>query len=194
MSRLAQAVLVLVVTAYPFAVYFGIQYLSLGYLLALLLAVAGLRLVFMLRGNAKDSAGGRIGAGALAAILAVLAATSWLRGDSAGLLWYPVFCNLLMLGIFAHSLLFQSQSVIERLARIREPDLPESGVAYTRRVTQVWCGFFLVNGLIATATVLHGDLDLWALYNGLLSYLLMGLLLAVEWLVRGRVRRQAAAS
>ena len=194
MSRLAQAVLVLVVTAYPFAVYFGIQYLSLGYLLALLLAVAGLRLTFMLGGNAKDSAGGRIGAGALAAILAVLAATSWLRGDSAGLLWYPVFCNLLMLGIFAHSLLFQSQSIIERLARIREPDLPESGVAYTRRVTQVWCGFFLVNGLIAAATVLHGDLDLWTLYNGLLSYLLMGLLLAVEWLVRGRVRRQATAS
>lgn len=194
MSRLAQAILVLVITAYPFAVYFGIQYLSLGYLLALLLAVAGLRLLFMLGGNAKDSAGGRIGAGALAAILAVLAVASWLRGDSEGLLWYPVFCNLLMLGIFSHSLFFQSQSVIERLARIREPELPPSGVAYTRRVTQVWCGFFSVNGAIAAATALHGDLQLWTLYNGLVSYLLMGLLLAGEWLVRSRVRRDAGAS
>jgi len=188
MSRLAQVILVLVVAAYPLAVYFGIQYLSLGYLLALLLGVAGLRLVMMFV-RAKDSAGGRIGAGALAVILALLAATSWLRGDSEGLLWYPVFCNLLMLGIFAHSLVFQSQSAIERLARIREPDLPASGVAYTRRVTQVWCGFFVLNGGIATATALYGDLELWTLYNGLISYLLMGLLLAGEWLVRSCVRR-----
>ncbi|TLM75668.1 hypothetical protein ACONUD_16120 [Microbulbifer harenosus] len=194
MSRLAQAILVLVVTAYPFAVYFGIQYLSLGYLLALLLAVAGLRLLLIFQGKAEGSAGGRISAGALAAILAVLAATSWLRGNSEGLLWYPVLCNLLMLGVFAHSLYFQSQTVIERLARVREPELPSSGVAYTRRVTQVWCGFFVLNGGLAAATALRGDLEMWTLYNGLVSYLLMGLLLAGEWLVRSRVRRDSATS
>lgn len=191
MSRLAQVILVLVVAAYPLAVYFGIQYLSLGYLLVLLLAVAGLRLLLL--STEKGGAGGRIGAGALAAILAVLAATSWLRGDATGLLWYPVFCNLLMLGIFTHSLLFQSQSVIERLARIREPELPASGVAYTRRVTQVWCMFFVLNGAIAAATAVHGELQLWTLYNGLVSYLLMGLLLVGEWLVRRRVRSGAVS-
>lgn len=191
MSRLAQVILVLVVAAYPLAVYFGIQYLSLGYLLVLLLAVAGLRLLLL--STEKGGAGGRIGAGALAAILAVLAATSWLRGDATGLLWYPVFCNLLMLGIFTHSLFFQSQSVIERLARIREPELPASGVAYTRRVTQVWCAFFVLNGAIAAATAVRGELQLWTLYNGLVSYLLMGLLLAGEWLVRRRVRSGAVS-
>lgn len=191
MSRLAQVILVLVVAAYPLAVYFGIQYLSLGYLLVLLLAVAGLRLLLL--STEKGRAGGRIGAGALAAILAVLAATSWLRGDATGLLWYPVFCNLLMLGIFTHSLFFQSQSVIERLARIREPELPASGVAYTRRVTQVWCMFFVLNGAIAAATAVRGELQLWTLYNGLVSYLLMGLLLVGEWLVRRRVRSGAVS-
>lgn len=191
MSRLAQVILVLVVAAYPLAVYFGIQYLSLGYLLVLLLAVAGLRLLLL--STEKGRAGGRIGAGALAAILAVLAATSWLRGDATGLLWYPVFCNLLMLGIFTRSLCFQSQSVIERLARIREPELPASGVAYTRRVTQVWCMFFVLNGAIAAATAVHGELQLWTLYNGLVSYLLMGLLLVGEWLVRRRVRSGAVS-
>ncbi|WGL15280.1 hypothetical protein PVT68_10915 [Microbulbifer bruguierae] len=192
MSRLAQVILVLVVTAYPLAVYFGIQYLSLGALLALLLAVAGLRLLLI--SSEKHSVGGRIGAGALAAILAAVAATSWLRGDSQGLLWYPVFCNLLMLGIFVHSLLFQSQTVIERLARLREPNLPPSGIAYTRRVTQVWCGFFIANGAIAAGTAVNGDLSLWTLYNGLISYLLMGLLLAGEWLLRSRVRRSTGTT
>ena len=187
MTRLAQLILVLVVAAYPFAVFFGIQYLPLGYLLALLLAVAGLRLLMMRQQS--GGAGGKIGTGALALVLLIVAAGSWLRGDSASLLWYPVFCNLVMLGIFAHSLYFQPQTVIERLARLREPELPESGIAYTRKVTRVWCGFFVVNGLVAAVTALSGNLKLWTLYNGLVSYLLMGLLLAGEWLVRQRVRR-----
>jgi len=32
---------------------------------------------------------------------------------------------------------------------------------------------------------------LWTLWNGLLSYLLIGLLMAGEWLVRQRIRRAA---
>lgn len=188
MTRVAQVILILVVAAYPLAVYFGIQYLSLGYLLAVLLAVAGLRLLLM--PTQKAAAGGRLGAGALAAILAAVCAASWLRGDSAGLLWYPVLVNLVMLGVFAYSLT-QPQSVIERLARLQEPELPPSGVRYTRRVTQVWCIFFVINGSIAAATALAADLDLWTLYNGLIAYLLMGTLLAGEWLVRMRVRARA---
>ena len=188
MTRVAQVILILVVAAYPLAVYFGIQYLSLGYLLAVLLAVAGLRLLLM--PTQKAAAGGRLGAGALAAILAAVCAASWLRGDSAGLLWYPVLVNLVMLGVFAYSLT-QPQSVIERLARLQEPELPPNGVRYTRRVTQVWCIFFVINGSIAAATALAADLDLWTLYNGLIAYLLMGVLLAGEWLVRMRVRARA---
>ena len=188
MTRVAQVILILVVAAYPLAVYFGIQYLSLGYLLAVLLAVAGLRLLLV--PTQKAAAGGRLGAGALAAILAAVCAASWLRGDSAGLLWYPVLVNLVMLGVFAYSLT-QPQSVIERLARLQEPELPPNGVRYTRRVTQVWCIFFVINGSIAAATALAADLDLWTLYNGLIAYLLMGTLLAGEWLVRMRVRARA---
>ncbi|WP_295802373.1 hypothetical protein [uncultured Microbulbifer sp.] len=191
MTRLAQVILVLVVAAYPFAVYFGIQFLSLGYLLAMLLAVAGLRLLLM--PAQKNAAGGRLGAGALAAILVVIAAASWLRGDSTGLLWYPVLVNLVMLGIFAFSLT-QPRSLIERLARVREPDLPPSGVRYTRRVTQVWCGFFVLNGAVAAATALNGDLEVWTLYNGMIAYLLMGALLTGEWLVRRKVRANASAA
>ncbi|MFV8782824.1 hypothetical protein ACNKU7_10420 [Microbulbifer sp. SA54] len=190
MTRLAQFILVLVVAAYPLAVYFGIQYLPFGYMIALLLAVAGLRLLMM--STQKSAAGGRIGAGALAAILLAVSVASWLRGDSTGLLWYPVFCNLVMFAIFARSLYFQPQSIIERLARIQEPELPPSGIAYTRRVTGVWCVFFLLNGSVATATAMVADLELWTLYNGLISYLLMGVLLAGEWVVRRRVRRATA--
>ncbi len=57
---------------------------------------------------------------------------------------------------------------------------------YTRRVTQVWCGFFVLNGGLALCTALWASDAGWALYNGLVAYVLMGLLFAGEWLVRRR--------
>ncbi|MEL2256273.1 hypothetical protein AAER79_32680, partial [Klebsiella pneumoniae] len=59
-------------------------------------------------------------------------------------------------------------------------------------VTQVWCGFFIINGAIALFTVLHADISLWTLWNGMIAYLLMGTLMAGEWLVRQRVKKNDA--
>jgi uncharacterized membrane protein len=40
---------------------------------------------------------------------------------------------------------------------------------------------------MALFTVLHGDMHLWTLWNGMVAYILMGTLMATEWLVRQRV-------
>lgn len=104
-----------------------------------------------------------------------------------GLRAYPVLVNLAMLSVFATSL-WHGMPVIERLARLQEPDLPPAGVRYTRQVTRVWCGFFIFNASIASWTALYADLATWTLYNGLISYALMGLLFSGEWLVRRRLR------
>lgn len=101
---------------------------------------------------------------------------------------YPVLVNTLMLIVFAWSL-YAPPTVIERLARLQHPDLPSSGVRYTRRVTQIWCGFFMLNGSIALITALWGSLKIWSLYNGLIAYVLMGLLFAVEYIVRLRTQK-----
>jgi 3-hydroxymyristoyl/3-hydroxydecanoyl-(acyl carrier protein) dehydratase len=51
-------------------------------------------------------------------------------------------------------------------------------------VTLVWTVFFLLNGLLALALALGGDLKAWTLYNGFLAYILMGALFAGEFLYR----------
>jgi uncharacterized membrane protein len=51
-------------------------------------------------------------------------------------------------------------------------------------VTQLWCAFFIANGAVAIYTALFGSRDDWALYNGLIAYLLMGGLFGGEWLYR----------
>ena len=45
---------------------------------------------------------------------------------------------------------------------------------------------------IALFTVLHADIRLWTLWNGMIAYLLMGTLMAGEWVVRQRVMKNDA--
>jgi uncharacterized membrane protein len=103
---------------------------------------------------------------------------------------YPLCINAGLLASFGFSL-WRGMPVVERLARLQEPDLPEQAVRYTRRVTQAWCVFFAVNAALSLATAVWGSEALWALYNGVIAYILMGLFFAVEWLIRRRVRAGA---
>jgi uncharacterized membrane protein len=96
-----------------------------------------------------------------------------------------LFC--LLLALFGASLKY-GPPMVERLARLREPQLPQKAIRYTRHVTIAWCLFFLCNGLCAAALTLWAPLSWWALYTGLISYVLIGLMFAIEWLIRQRVR------
>ncbi len=100
---------------------------------------------------------------------------------------YPVVISFALCAAFTGSVI-KPPSVVEIIARLREPDLPQSGVIYTRRVTMVWAGYFLLNGLIATWTAIYGTIEQWTLYNGFISYCLTGCLFAGEFLVRKRLR------
>jgi uncharacterized membrane protein len=179
-----QAATWLILVLYPLAVWFGLNRWGTTILAPLLVVVFTLRL-FLLRGRLRQ----QVWLGkALAVVGILLALVSWGLKQTHWLLYYPVLVNALLLMLFVYSLFFPP-TVVERLARISEPDLPAAGVAYTRRVTQVWCGFFIINGAIALATCLSGDIALWTLYNGGISYVLMGALMGVEWIVRKRIKR-----
>jgi uncharacterized membrane protein len=80
--------------------------------------------------------------------------------------------------------LFSPPPIIERFARLQHPNLPASGIQYTRKVTLVWSLFFLINGCIALGTALWCSFAWWSLYNGFISYLLMALLMGIEYIVR----------
>ncbi|HEY6877774.1 MAG TPA: hypothetical protein VI299_07130, partial [Polyangiales bacterium] len=74
--------------------------------------------------------------------------------------------------------------LVERFARMQNPDLSPAQVAYCRTVTQVWCAFFVLNAAISGSLAAWAPLSWWTLYNGLLAYVLMGVLGAGEYLVR----------
>ncbi|EJL90517.1 hypothetical protein [Pantoea sp. GM01] len=150
-----------------------------------------LALLFVLRVWSLRRAAGPMGRVMLllALVGTVLCLTSLLLRSQHLLLWYPLVVNVLLLLLFGASL-WSPMPLVERLARLREADLPARAVRYTRRVTQVWCGFFIFNGSVALVTCLLNDVTLWTLWNGCISYLLMGTLMGGEWLLRQRIRKQ----
>ncbi|WP_370280760.1 hypothetical protein [Pontibacterium sp.] len=165
--------------SYPFLIYWGLQKYDAGMLLPVLLILLALRWI----------TGGALAERKLVmATFIGLAVIVMVGGEKLGLKFYPVIMNLGFLILFVSSL-FSSQTVIERFARLKEPDLPEAGVLYTRKVTWAWSIFFLMNGTIAAVTAVWANDQVWMLYNGLISYLLIALLACGEWLVRQRIRR-----
>lgn len=183
--RLLTILSALALIAYPVAVYYGISrwgIVTVGALLAVFFIV---RIIAAKQTQLKELK--YIGwlSGGAGITLVTLGALFRQHGL---LLYYPVIVNALMLGLFSSSL-WQQQSLIERIARLQEPDLPASGVSYTRNVTKIWCVFFIINGTIAFITCLM-SLHIWTLYNGFISYILAGSLFGTEWLFRQWYRRK----
>ncbi len=175
MSRAATALAWLATLLYPLAVWFGLAHLDARWVAGLLAVVALLRAL-----AAREALWWVAAAGAAA--LAIVAA---LANHGLPLKLYPVLVNGVMLAVFASSLA-HPPPVIERLARLRHPDLPDSARPYLRRVTLAWCLFFIANGAVALWTALAASDATWALYNGGLAYILIGAMFLGERLLRPR--------
>lgn len=165
---------------YPLAVYFGIKYFEPW-------KIAGILIVFLMIKLATSYSDNHWSRPLLIAGVLYFGFALW-SNNPVSLRFYPALVSGVLLVIFSWSLL-SGPSLIERLARIQHPDLPPEGVIYTRHVTQVWCGFFVVNGFAALATALWSSFEVWSLYNGLIAYLLVGILLGGEYLVRMKTQK-----
>ena len=164
---------------YPLAIWLGHDAIEPRWLAGLLLLTAATRLpALKLSTSARWTAAG----GLLLVALAV--------GSNAllPLKLYPVLVNAALLAAFGLSLV-SGMPMVERMARLREPELPPQAVAYTRRVTQAWCVFFVVNGAIALGTALFATEAVWSFYTGVVAYILMGMMFGGEYLLRMRFKR-----
>lgn len=171
--------------AWPFLIWFGLAHHSLQWLLPLMALLLFLRF----RQTRRQAGPLRVVTQVVAVAGITLCVASYLLKTHQLLLFYPVVVNAVMLAVFGGSL-WSSMPIVERLARLRDPHLPAAAVRYTRRVTQIWCAFFIFNGGVALFTALHGDMSMWTAWNGLIAYLLMGLLMGSEWLVRRQIMKR----
>lgn len=165
---------------YPLAIWLAPGRVSPRVLALLLIVAVAMRLLMVKLSKASRWL-------LVAALL--LAASAILNNALLPLKLYPVLVNMGMLCAFAYSLL-APPSIVERLARLTDPQLPDYAIAYTRRVTQVWCAFFVVNGTLALITACWGSPTVWSIYNGIVAYIAMGILFAGEFMVRIAFKRR----
>lgn len=108
--------------------------------------------------------------------------------------FYPVAISICLLAFFGSSL-WIGPNIIFKFACLGDKTLSKSALrpfieTYCRKVTLVWCGFFILNGSFATYTCFAGSDKLWTIYNGLISYILMGCLFIGEFMIRKLVQKQ----
>jgi len=169
----------LVFLAYPLIVYAAVRWLDpRGVGLVLLALYTGMLLY---RARAR--------LGELAALLRqhvgialLILAGVWTQ-DRRVLQLLPVLVNLYLLASFGSSLV-AGPPMIERFARLIEGDLPAFTHPYCRKVTALWCLFFAANAALIGYLAFFASLEWWTLYTGLLFYLVLAGLQAIEFVVR----------
>lgn len=121
--------------------------------------------------------------------LGMFCAVAWQQQTFGLIKLYPVLMSLAGAGYGLFTLL-HPPSAIERLARATGMSVDAAGQRYTRGVTWMWVGFFVLNAGAAAYTAMATTTSTWALYNGFFSYLIIAALFAAEYLFRGYYRRQ----
>lgn len=89
---------------------------------------------------------------------------------------------------FARSLRPGAEPWITRVAVVmRGAPLPTPLIAYTRHVTMMWCGVFVVMFASAVALAIWATPQLWSLMTNVVHYLVLGAVFALEFAYR-RIR------
>lgn len=97
---------------------------------------------------------------------------------------YPVLMNLSVCFIFALSL--RGTPLIEKIAKKMGHNLGPKQKEYTRRVTLAWAIFMLCLAIISLITVFLSN-EIWVMFNGLISYVLIAIMIGVEFVIRKKV-------
>ncbi len=127
----------------------------------------------------------------------------FITGKEFFLKLYSVVINVSMLFVFG-STLFMPPNIIFRFATLSDKSIKGSPYekeiySYCHKVTIIWCCFFIFNGIAASMTTFADKIfgldtqtarQVWAVYNGGISYVLMGTLFAVEFIVRKIVNKK----
>ncbi len=107
---------------------------------------------------------------------------------------YSVAVTSTFLFVFASSLVW-GPNIIFRFATMADKSIRNSAKEksverYCHKVCIAWCLFFILNAGISAFTALKCSDAVWSLYNGGISYALMGLMFAVEYIIRIQVNKK----
>ncbi|MBN1799483.1 MAG: hypothetical protein JW822_12990 [Spirochaetales bacterium] len=189
MNRVLKIVLFILSVLYPFTILIGFLWFKASpRVLVLALVAIGLVYFITYSGDGKSKGFRGIQFWVMTIVVAALAFLTFLTENAGLLKLYPVIINISLLASFGFTL-FRGPSMIYRFAILKDKSIPDSAdnkaiKSYCMVVTRIWCIFFIFNGSVSALTAFLADEIIWAIYNGFISYIFIGALLAGEYLYR----------
>jgi uncharacterized membrane protein len=97
----------------------------------------------------------------------------------------PIFVQLSLMDFFGKTLRKgNGPSLVERFASLDFPEIPPVVSQYCRHLTIMWTGFFAFNVAACVLLALFAPVSWWALYTGVMIFVLTGLLMVGEYIWR----------
>jgi uncharacterized membrane protein len=176
LGALGRFLVMVAVVVFPFSVYFLIETLGVEWLGGILLCLLAVRLFPFIRRYRW------------APVIFVIVGMAFLGGLALTenvliLQFYPTFVNLGLLSAFGATLIYPP-TMVQRFAMSAGMVVNRRSIAYTRAVTVLWCVFFALNAVVSGIITIEGSMRTWTIYNGFLSYLIVGIIFAAEYLFR----------
>lgn len=124
----------------------------------------------------------RIAALQLPAIALGFALLGWISHDGTWLLVLPSATQAAFGLTFLRSL--SGTPLIEHFARMVKPTLSAPELAHCRRWTRIWGGYLIALAGLGLVLAKWASLEVWTAYVGVLSYVAVGALFAIEYVIR----------
>jgi len=169
----------LFLVASPWVLYWTLSHEQVGVAALMLVGWVVLRTIPIVLSAKREQ---RRAALQMPAIALVFALLGWLSDNGTWLLILPSATQATFGLAFLRSL--SGTPMIEHFARMMKPALTAAEQAHCRRWTVVWGIYLLVLAAVGLVLARWATLAVWTAYVGVLSYVLIGVLFAVEYVVR----------
>ena len=96
---------------------------------------------------------------------------------------FPIVIQLMLMHFFGRTLV-NGPPLIERFVRLEFPDFIPGIADYCRQLTWLWTGFFAFNAVMCTVLAFWAPSSWWAIYNGILIFIMTSLIMVGEYIWR----------
>ena len=179
MKTVLNIISALFILASPWVLYWTLSQHRVGFAAIMLICWVIVRTIPVLLSAKREQ---RLAALQLPAIALTFASLGWVLNNGTWLLVMPSATQGTFGLAFLRSL--AGTPLIEHFARMVKPELSVPELANCRSWTRIWGFYLLVLAAIGLALARWATLATWTVYVGILSYVLVGVLFAVEYVIR----------
>lgn len=179
MKKLFGVISALFIVASPWVLYWTLSQQRLDVAAAVLIGWVIVRTIPIVLSARREQ---RVAALQLPAIALAFALLGWITHDATCLLVLPSATQAAFGFTFLRSL--RGVPLIEHFARMVKPELGPGELAHCRRWTRIWGGYLLVLAALGLGLARWAPLTVWTVYVGVVVYVLVGVLFAIEYVIR----------